>query len=57
MSFLSTVTCIDWKKGVNENKSKLEQLSNRYIFILCIYLIKKSKKTRKKKNFNLNKKQ
>ena len=42
MNFFSAFIYIDWKKGVNDNKSKLEQLSNRYIFLLCIYLVKRT---------------
>ena len=50
MNFFSAFIYIDWKKGVNDNKSKLEQLSNRYIFLLCIYLVKRTKRIRDKQD-------
>lgn len=54
MNFFSAFIYIDWKKGVNDNKSKLEQLSNRYIFLLCIYLVKRTKRIRDKQDGWLN---
>lgn len=45
-NMLDKIFKIDWKKGIDENKPKLQQLSDRYIFTLCFYCAEINRKYR-----------
>ena len=45
---------VNWKKGINDNNTKIQQLSDRFIFLLCFYCAKRNFKTRNALEGNLN---
>lgn len=45
---------VNWKDGINTNNTKLQQLSDRFIFLLCFFCAKRKLKTRKTLDGNLN---
>lgn len=48
------MSTVNWKDGINTSNSKLQQLSDRFIFLLCFFCAKRKLKTRNSLDGNLN---